>query len=136
MDNLPIYASLIDLEINGEKVDVVQELTKPTKERVLIQPTDHISIAGAVMMDGFHDATSKNKYVSKNNHVRTRFDFEHALVGIYTVSEVLEPPKEIAEHMATIGGNNTPVSISDVYYLQKGDIVETVLKETILKNKL
>ncbi|MDP2103746.1 MAG: hypothetical protein Q8K26_02395, partial [Candidatus Gracilibacteria bacterium] len=138
--NLPLYHSLIELSVNGESVNIGEELKKPEAERKKIKKDDTIKISGPVLMDGFHNANSPNKYISKNNHARTMFYFEFILIGKYTPSELMVSGDSLFERKSN--GNNLDmrgliddIDVSNLYYMKRYENINMKLKEAILRFK-
>ncbi len=127
---------MIDLEVNWEKIDLYQELNKKPSDRLKISPQDDIKISGPILMDWFHDTTSTNKYISKNNHARTLFYFEFVTIWTYTPSELLIPNDNLKNSHwieSKYDYITDQIEITNTYYLRKDENLSLKLKESILR---
>lgn len=137
--NLPLYHSLIEMHVNWESINIGEELKKPEAQRKKIKKDDTIKISGPVLMDGFHNANSPSKYISKNNHARTMFYFEFILIWKYTPSELLASGdslfKRQGEENLDTQKLTDNLNVSNLYYLKRYEDINVKLKEAILRFK-
>lgn len=87
------YAGIVNVSINGQKVDLAAEFAKPEKERMKVSPDDRVEFSGPLMVDGMHrihpDADKR-----ENMNARTRFFFEFAVTDTFYPTEIIEPGKD------------------------------------------
>lgn len=136
IENMNYFHTMIDFYINWEKVDLYDQLQKSESQRIKISPDDDIKISWPILMDGFHDANSPNKYISKNNHVRTLFYFEFVTIWTYTPSELLIPNDNLKNSHwveSKYDEITKQLDITNLYYLKKNEHLSLKLKESILR---
>lgn len=141
--NLNVLHSLIHIEINWEQINLWDELRKTEEERIKVNNTDTIKISWPVLLDGYHDSNSENKYISRNNHARTRFYFEFVLIWSYVPSEllVLDKSKEVDQKdenykPSYLDSLHKELEITHMYYLKSWENINLKLREAILRYEL
>lgn len=137
-ENLKYFFSLIDIEINWKKIDLFEEVNKDKWDRFLVSPDDKIRISGPMLMDGFHDSNSDNKYISQNNHTRVMFYFEFILLETYKISELQIPHEKLIDlHWEEWKYDyiTSQLEITNLFHLWKDEKLSFRLKEAILRYK-
>lgn len=86
------YPEMVEVEINGKKLDIIAELAafKEGKPRTVVTPKDSVRLTGPMMLDGEIQATHDDEARTKRMNARTRFFYEFATT-IYLPTEVLTP---------------------------------------------
>lgn len=138
-ENLSLYHSLIEMHVNWESVNIGEELKKPEAERRKIKRDDTIKISGSVLLDGFHNANSPSKYISRNNQVRLMFYPEFLLIWKYTPSEFMVWGASLSKRQSEANPNTQKLTddldISNFYYMKRCENINVKLKEAILRFK-
>lgn len=138
-ENLSLYHSLIEMRVNWENINIGEELKKPEAERKKIKRDDTIKISGPVLLDGFHNANSPSKYISRNNQVRLMFYPEFLLVWKYTPSELMVWGASLFKRQSEESPNTQKLTddlgISNFYYMKRYENINVKLKEAILRFK-
>lgn len=138
-----IYTNLVNLksliwtiEVNWEKIDFEKEYQKSYNDRLKLKSDDIIKFSGPILMDWFHEYNTSNKFISENNHLRTKFFFEFALIWPYTMSELMVPTEELLKIQTEndqYDNIRENIKIKHVYHLNKWETIELKLKESLLR---
>lgn len=138
-----IFKNLVNLkelvwiiEVNWKKIDFQKEYKKSYNQRIKIKSDDEIKFSWPILADWFHEYNTPNKFISQNNHLRTKFFFEFALIWPYTMSELMVPTKELIKNQTQndqYDNIRNNIKIKHVYHLNKWETIELKLKESILR---
>lgn len=112
------FHSLIKMEVNWQKIDILAELEKyknNPKEWMIIKSTDIINFKWPMMVDGYVQKFHPDPDRRENMNARTRFYWEFLVTQDYTVTELLEPGEKSSFRHNDIETypNWTPVSELD-----------------------
>lgn len=134
LSGLARYPDLVEIEVNGKKLDVASELAaaKAGKPSVSIRPGDEIRLTGPVMLDGEIQATSDDAERRERMNARIRFLFEF-VTTIYLPTEVLTPGEDTLPARQDFDVPEAELVQKFVYSLRRGDTLASVLKARIIR---
>lgn len=134
LSGLARYPDLVEIEVNGKKLDVAAELAavRSGKPSISVRPSDEIRLTGPVMLDGEIQATSDDAERRERMNARTRFLFEF-LTTIYLPTEVLTPGEDTLPSRQDFDVPEAELLQKYVYSLRKGETLASVLKSRIIR---
>lgn len=128
------YPEMVEVEVNGKKLDMKAELVafKAGKPLTVVTPADSVRLTGPMMLDGEIQATHEDEARAKRMNARTRFFYEFAST-IYLPTEVLTPKEDTLPERTDFDGPESDLSQKYLYSLRHGDTLVSVLKNRIAR---
>lgn len=131
LDGLTMYAGAVQMKVSGKIINITEELKKPEKNRVKVNPEDIIEFSGPVMSDGFHMQNLKDPVERAKMQGRQRYFFELLATQTFFPSEVIEPTPDSLMHQTKFRKATDSVKTKGSYSLNSGDTLEHAIKRLI-----